>query len=67
MDKTIKRFGSLQAMRTAVIQDWQLLCASERMKAVTELSLELYRMKGLVKHDLPRLQRTLVRIQRPLR
>jgi hypothetical protein len=65
MDKTIRRFGSVDAMRTAAIRDWQRLPAGERMKAVTELSLELYRMKGLVKDDIPRLQRTLVRIQRP--
>jgi hypothetical protein len=61
MDKMIARFGSIQAMRTAAIRDWQRLPASQRLKAVTELSLELHRMKSLVKDDLLRLQRTLVR------
>ena len=63
MDKTITHFGSIQATRTAAIRDWQRLPASERMKAVTDLSLELYQMKGLVTDDIPRIQRTLVRIQ----
>jgi hypothetical protein len=64
MDKTIKRFGSLDEMKAASIREWQRLPASERFKAVMELTLEGYAMKGLVK-DVPRLQRTLVRVKRP--
>lgn len=65
MDKTIRRFRSIDDMRTAAIRDWQKLPASERLKAVMELTLEGYRMKGMVIDGVPRLQRTLVRIKRP--
>lgn len=64
MDKTIRRFR-IEEKRTAAIRDWQKLPASERLKAVMELTLEGYRMKGMVIDGVPRLQRTLVRIKRP--
>ena len=42
---------------------WQSVSDSERMNATWEFTLEMYRMKGLVK-DAQGLQRSTVRIQR---
>jgi len=64
MDKTITRFDSLEEMDRAATRDWLRLSGSERIKAATDITLELYRMTGQVQ-GVPRLQRTLVRIQRP--
>ena len=63
MDRTLRRYESLEAMKRAEYREWQRLPASERFRAVMELSLEFYGMKG--HPDVPRLQRTLVRIKRP--
>lgn len=64
MDKVIRQFTSLEAMKTDEYRDWQELPAHERMKAVVEITLAAYRMKGLTP-DVRRLQRTLVHLQRP--
>ena len=63
MDKRITRYESLEAMNRAEYREWQRLPARERFRAVMELTLELYGMKGHA--GVPRLQRTLVRIKRP--
>ncbi|MDE2135856.1 MAG: hypothetical protein KGJ68_00340 [Gammaproteobacteria bacterium] len=63
MDKTITRYRSLEAMKRAEYPAWQRLPAQERLRAVMDLTLELYALKGHV--DVPRLQRSLVRIKRP--
>ena len=63
MDKRITRFSSLEAMKAAEYHAWQHLPAQERLRAVMDITTALYRMKGQIK-DVPRLQRTLTRIQR---
>ena len=63
MDKTITRYKSLRAMKLDEYRAWQRLPGSERIRAVMDLNLELQALKGGAA-DVPRLQRTIVRIQR---
>jgi hypothetical protein len=63
MDKRITRFSSFKEMKTAQRDAWQKLPASERIRAVMDITTELYALKGLCP-DVPRLQRTLVRLKR---
>jgi hypothetical protein len=64
MDKTIKRYRSLDAMKADGIRAWQRVSAGERIRAVSALTTVLYALKGQPP-DVQRLQRTLVRIKRP--
>ncbi len=66
MDKTIRKYTSLDEMKADEYRYWQSRPVHERMDAVSELTLAMYAMKGATP-DVPRLQRTLVRIQRPQR
>lgn len=66
MDKTIRAFTSLQAMKADEYEDWQARSAAERMLAVTEITLATYKMKEPTL-DVRRLQRTTTVIQRPAR
>jgi hypothetical protein len=66
MDKTIRKYTSLDEMKADEYRYWQSRPVHERMDAVSELTLAMYAMKGAAP-DVPRLQRTLVRIQRPQR
>src|ERR1700733_8679482 len=50
-------------MKADQYRAWQRLPANERIRAVMDLNLELYALKGGAS-DATRLQRTLVRIQR---
>jgi hypothetical protein len=63
MDKGITRYSSLQAMKADEYRSWQRLSGSERIRAVMDLNIELYAMKGQAA-DAPRLQRTVVSFQR---
>jgi len=63
MDKTIRRYTSLDEMKADEYRYWQSRPVHERVEAVSELTQEQYAMKGLAP-DVPRLQRTLVRLQR---
>jgi hypothetical protein len=63
MDKTITRYNSLKAMKSDEYRSWQRLPGSERIRAVMDLNLDLYAMKGQAA-DAPRLQRTVIRFQR---
>jgi hypothetical protein len=65
MDKTIHKYTSLDAMKADEYRYWQSRSVQERMDAVSELTLAVYAMKGAAP-DVPRLQRTLVRLQHPL-
>jgi hypothetical protein len=58
MDKRITRYSSLKAMKSDEYRSWQRLSGSERIRAVMDLNLDLYTMKGQAA-DAPRLQRTL--------
>jgi hypothetical protein len=64
MDKTIRRYTSLDAMKADEYRAWQKLAPHERLAAAAELSIGAYRMKE--PSNVPaRLQRTLVRLQQP--
>lgn len=64
MDKTIRKYDSLQKMKVDEYRYWQSRPPHERMAAVSELTLSVYDMRGAAP-DVPRLQRTLIRVQRP--
>jgi hypothetical protein len=64
MDKTIRVYRSLDEMKADEYRYWQSRPVHERMDAVSELTLAMYAMKGA---DVPRLERTLVRLQCPWR
>jgi hypothetical protein len=63
MDKGITRYKRLKAMKSDEYRSWQRLPGSERIRAVMDLKLDLYMMKGQA-GDAPRLQRTVIRFQR---
>ena len=64
MEKTLRRISDVEDQKAEDYRYWQSVPGSERMRATWELSFEAYKLKGLA-HDGQRLQRTLVRIQRP--
>ena len=64
MDKVIRKYTNLDALKTDEYRDWQELPAHERMNAVVEITLAAYQMKEPTP-DVRRLQRTLVHLQRP--
>ena len=64
MDKSIRVFTNPDDMKAEEYRYWQGVSVQERMRAVWEITLETYRLTGEIK-DVPRLQRTLVRIERP--
>jgi hypothetical protein len=66
MDKTIRVYQSLDEMKADEYRYWQSRPVHERMDAVAEITLAAYAMKG-ASPDVPRLQRTLVHLQRPPR
>jgi len=66
MNKTITTYESLDELKTAELREWQALPTHERLQAVSQLTLEALRMKEPL-FDVPRLQRTLVQLQRPKR
>ena len=66
VDKTIRIYDSLDEMKADEYRYWQSRPVHERMDAVVELTLAMYAMKGETP-DVPRLQRTLVHLQRPRR
>ena len=63
MDKTIRKYTSLDEMKADEYRYWQSRPVHERVNAVSELTQEQYEMKGMIQ-DVPRLQRTLVRFER---
>jgi len=66
MDKTIRKYTSIEEMKADEYRYWQSRPAHERMAAVAELTLAAYKLKGVVANA-PRLQGPLVRLQRPWR
>jgi hypothetical protein len=64
MDKTIRKYTSFDEAKADEYRYWQSRPAQERMAAVSEITQELYAMKGAVP-DVPRLQRALVHLKRP--
>jgi hypothetical protein len=65
MDKTIRRYGSLEAMKADEYREWQKRLPRERLDAAAELSLAAFRAKESSSNVPLRLQRTLVRLQQP--
>jgi hypothetical protein len=63
MDKTLRRFSSPEEMKAEEYRYWQSVSGRERMRAVEEITLEAYALKGKPL-NVQRLQRTLVRVQR---
>ena len=66
MDKTLRVYDNLDEMKAEEYRYWQSRPVHERMDAVMELTLAAYALKGEAP-DVPRLQRTLVCLQRPQR
>ena len=66
MDKMIRVYASRKEMKADEYRYWQSRPVHERMDAVAEMTLATYAMKGAAP-DVPRLQRTLVHLQRPPR
>jgi hypothetical protein len=66
MDKTIRKYASFDEMKADEYRYWQSRPIYERTNAVSELTQEHYAMKGMAP-DVPRLQRTLVRVERARR
>ena len=64
MDKSIKRYTRLEAMKSDEYRYWQGVSVRERMQAVSTITSEAYALKGHLP-DVQRLQRTLIRLQRP--
>jgi hypothetical protein len=65
MDKTIRKYTSLDAMKADELSEWQKLSPLERLNAAAELSMTAYGIKESSKNVPARLQRTLVRLQQP--
>ena len=68
VDKTIRKYASLSDLDEVKAQEyryWQSRPVHERLAAVSELTQALYAMKGAP--SVLRLQRTLVRVERPSR
>ena len=63
MDKTIRKYTDFDEMKADEYRYWQSRPVHERVAAVSELTEELYRMKGVGPNAF-RLQRTLVRFER---
>jgi hypothetical protein len=67
MDKTIRKYSSLDEMKADEYRYWQSRPVWERMDAVEELIRTAYALKGWeMPPDVPRLQRPFVRVPFPL-
>ena len=66
MDKTIRKFASFQEVKDDEYRYWQSVPPAERIEAAFQLSVDMYRMKGIVA-DGSGLKRSLVRVERPQR
>ena len=66
VDKTIRVYASRQEMKADEYRYWQSRPVHERTRAVAQITLAAYALKEPAL-DVPRLQRTLVSLQRPQR
>ena len=66
MDPIIRKYANFDDMKADEYRYWQSRPVHERMDAVSEMTLAADAMKGAAP-DVPRLQRTLVRLQCPWR
>ncbi|MGH8067698.1 MAG: hypothetical protein ACRERE_21210 [Candidatus Entotheonellia bacterium] len=67
MDKVIRTYASLDAMKADEYREWQQLPGYERLNAAAALSLALYQIKEPTRDVRQGLQRTLVHLQQPQR
>lgn len=63
MDKTVRKVTSLSEQQEETYRYWRSVSDSQRMNATWELTLQMYRLKGLPSNA-EGLQRSVVRIQR---
>ena len=63
VDKTIRRFESLESMKAAEYEAWQAVSAGDRLAAVMVISIALYGLRGQAP-NVRRLQRSPIRVQR---
>jgi len=66
MEKSVRKYSNTEEMKADEYRYWQSRPAHERMRAVGEITLAAYAIKGPVP-DVHRLQRTLICLQRPQR
>ncbi len=68
MDKTIRRYSSLDEIKAGEYRYWQSRPVHERLDAVEEIIETAYALKGWkMVPDVPRLQRPFVRLSCPWR
>jgi hypothetical protein len=68
VDKTIRRYSSFDEMKADEYRYWQSRPVYERLDAVKEMIETAYALKGWeVEPDVPRLQRSFVRLPCPWR
>lgn len=67
MDRTLRKYAGFAAVKDDEYREWQSLPARARLDAAAELSALQYSWKEQALSVQPRLQRTLVRVQRPPR
>ncbi len=68
MDKTIRKYASLDEMKADEYRYWQSRPAYERLDAVEEMAQVAYTLKGWeMEPDVPGSQRPLVRLPCPWR
>jgi hypothetical protein len=48
MDKTARKYGSFKEMKADEYRYWQSRPVDERMKAVKEITLAAYKLKGII-------------------
>jgi hypothetical protein len=64
MDKTIRKYTNFDDIKDDEYREWQALPVHARLNAAAELSFMQYQWKEPTRDVQPRLQRTLVRLQR---
>jgi hypothetical protein len=64
MDKTVRKYASLDEMKADDYREWQEQPGYERLNAAAALSLAAYQMKEPTRDARQGLQRTLVHLQR---
>jgi hypothetical protein len=62
VDKTIRRFSSLDMMKADEYAAWRGVSPRERLRAVMDISTDLYGLKGQAP-NVRRFQRSLIRIR----
>ncbi len=67
MDKTIRKYTDLDAVKDEEYREWQALSPQARLDVAAELSFSQYGWKDSGRNVQPGLQRTLVRVQRTWR